>query len=825
MSDWKVVVPEATTNLISHPSVEDISAAGLAAFVAVNVATRALSTVQSRWALRSLAITPHAANANSGVYYQVTGLVTTTFTLSVWVYGSVGIAYQLRIEDSTPAVLATTAFVGTGAWQLVEVTGTTLADDTIRCHLTADLGGTPVFYADGWQLEQKAYRTTYCDGEQDGCEWEAVVHASPSSRSAQSRAGGLIQDLETVYGLNISGTTGFGISLQTVTLDEYAILPGGELGNIKIHPRSFTLSGTLVGTSYIDLHNKRQALITLFDPDAYPGEQPILLRYTGTAIEREIAVHYQSGLEAIIRAEDPCWWEVLALRFMAAAPFWYEVGETSQLLDSNDAATFRYVAGRLRDTGQWDDLGLTANPVGGTGHVNTLEWGPDGNLYIGGNFTGLDGTAGAASIDYIACWDPETGTWSQVGAAGDLNGIVYILAFDSTGLLHVGGLFTNAGAVAAADYIATWDGTNWAALGTPGEAGGRGVYDLAWDSVGDLYVVGVFTAWAGGASDYISRWDGTAWNAVGDPDVGAATINWVYAIVIDSQDTIFVGGNFTDWANDADADYVAQWDGTTWTALGTLPLNNLVYALALRPDDEALFCGGTFGQFGAETLMRIGLWNGANWEPLGSGLIGTGVHNLKIAPDGVLLIGGNFTQAGDIVLNDSLVKWNGSVFSHLDVDFGGTTVHSLEIGSVDPVVEQNYDIFVSPLTDAEGYFAGTATAANGGTELMFPSIKVSRDAGDAARLIGIRNEVTGKELLCDYPLLDGEVLEIILEPTEKAILSSYFGLRLDAVQASSDLGAFALQIGDNQVTCFVDVTGVPTIVAWTVGRTKYASQD
>jgi len=108
--------------------------------------------------------------------------------------------------------------------------------------------------------------------------------------------------------------------------------------------------------------------------------------------------------------------------------------------------------------------------------------------------------------------------------------------------------------------------------------------------------------------------------------------------------------------------------------------------------------------------------------------------------------------------------------------------------------------------------------------MLFPSIKVNRAGGTVAILKRVRNETLGKELLCDYALLDDETLEITLEPTRKSITSSYFNSRPDAVQASSDFGLFALQVGANQITAFVDVTGA-TVVAWLVGRTQYASQD
>jgi len=64
-----------------------------------------------------------------------------------------------------------------------------------------------------------------------------------------------------------------------------------------------------------------------------------------------------------------------------------------------------------------------------------------------------------------------------------------------------------------------------------------------------------------------------------------------------------------------------------------------------------------------------------------------------------------------------------------------------------------------------------------------------------------------------------------LNPQAKDIASSFFGKRLDAVLANSDMGQWRLRPGRNDVTCFVDTTGSPTITAWLQWRDTYNGLD
>ena len=108
---------------------------------------------------------------------------------------------------------------------------------------------------------------------------------------------------------------------------------------------------------------------------------------------------------------------------------------------------------------------------GAAGTVNKLRMGPDGYLYLCGNFDTIGGVAASG----VARWNGVA--WQPLGLG--LGGLVsaYGLSFDDAGILYVSGRFTSAGGVGLADSIAKWNGTAWSGLDVdlPGTPDVRGI--------------------------------------------------------------------------------------------------------------------------------------------------------------------------------------------------------------------------------------------------------------------------------------------------------------------------------------------------------------
>ena len=91
--------------------------------------------------------------------------------------------------------------------------------------------------------------------------------------------------------------------------------------------------------------------------------------------------------------------------------------------------------------------------------------------------------------------------------------------------------------------IAKWNGAAWSALG---EGLDGTVHTLAFDSQNNLYAGGCFE----NDTDYmiagVAKWDGSRWNTTTFQDSGETTEDTcVYAMVIDSNDNMYVGGQYS----------------------------------------------------------------------------------------------------------------------------------------------------------------------------------------------------------------------------------------------------------------------------------------
>ena len=288
---------------------------------------------------------------------------------------------------------------------------------------------------------------------------------------------------------------------------------------------------------------------------------------------------------------------------------------------------------------------------------------------MGGEFTDA---AGIATADYVARWDGSA--WSALGsdASGDgaLDWRVNALAVSGSDL-YVGGAFTDASGIPGADNIARWDGSAWSALGSDasGEAALDGsVYALA-VSGSDLCVGGKFTNAAGIATaDHVARWDGSAWSALGSDGLGDGALDGsVLALAVSGSD-LYAGGVFEDAAAIATADFIARWDGSAWSAVGSdasgeAALDGWVHALAVA--GSGLYVGGEFtdaaGILAADNIAR---WDGSAWSALGSDASGDGALDRRVealaVTGGGLYVGGEFTDAAGIATADFIARWDGS---------------------------------------------------------------------------------------------------------------------------------------------------------------------
>ncbi|MFM8600931.1 MAG: hypothetical protein ACKODP_02465, partial [Actinomycetota bacterium] len=177
-----------------------------------------------------------------------------------------------------------------------------------------------------------------------------------------------------------------------------------------------------------------------------------------------------------------------------------------------------------------------------------------------------------------------------------------------------------------------------------------------------------------------------------DDAAGIVSAPGIKKILKVSNTEIYVVGCFTNFAGVAEADYVAKWNGTTWSGLGTSgDIGAIVHDAVMYKG--SLHIAGEFENAGGDvTADMVAKWNGSAWVGLavagatgnsnGVGSPKDGVGNTDYATslhvqengagtsDDVLLVGGRFANgindgsgSGFQIPNTrNIATWNGSVW-------------------------------------------------------------------------------------------------------------------------------------------------------------------
>jgi hypothetical protein len=801
MSSWRVLIPEAATNLVTNPSLEGGATTGFT--ISGAGTTISVSTLYSKHGYRCLRIIP-AAGVTDGVYYGPIALTNgLTYTFSVDFMGVVGIPYQIYFADAGLAAKGTpTTFTATGEWE--RPSNTWVCDATANFYLFMSKSGSAsviVYYVDGLQCVQMAHDTSYIDGDvrgfmSNGYYWNGTPHASTSTRSAQERSGGQEIDLTTTYAFKVKWGAGIGMPPINHHTQGMALLPGALYQGHKVQPRVLDLVSVTMSTTYSAMYKARQNFINAIKPDRVTPEQPTVFRFYGANILKPVEFYgyYDSGLEyngSVEMVDEP------VARFICYDPFCYEIDEASRELSTissvADADEIIRKAG-----GVWANLSTDF-----TAEVAAIKRGIDGSIYIGGLFTNV----GDANGDYIVKWNPATAALSSLGAG--LPDGVNALAVAANGDVYIGGQFLNV-TDANGDNITKWNGAAFSSLST-------GVPDvvkcLAFGLDGSLYVGGLFVNVTDANGDYITKWDGTAFSSLGTGMDGS-----VQALAVAPNGDLYAGGLFAN-AGGVAAVGVAKWNGTAWSGLGAGlgGVGSACYALAADAAGN-IYVGGTFTTADGVDANRIAKWNGRTFTPLGSGANGL-VQVIKIDRNGLIYVGGLFTEIGGLSTPNKIAVWNGSAWAHLAVDLpGAATVEAVEC--------VNDDIYIGYNTTGTAYASGFTIATNSGSAKAYPKIVIKRaDDGTTAKLEYIRNDTTGATLWFDYAFQKGETITIDCTPSDRSITSSMRGLVWLAMLRNSDFSEFYLLPGSNNISVYVSTTGAPTITAHMTWKVTHWGAD
>ncbi len=246
--------------------------------------------------------------------------------------------------------------------------------------------------------------------------------------------------------------------------------------------------------------------------------------------------------------------------------------------------------------------------------------------------------------------------------------------------LIVGGVFDNAGGVPTSN-IASWDGSNWAALQN-GLSGQLGTYPSI-----DCYPL--------------------------------AGINGCINSLAIYNNELYAGGKFSN-ASGITVNNIAKWNGSSWSDVGGgIRFNNSSggagsYISSMAVYNNALHVVGLFDTAGVTVVRNLAKWDGVSWSDVGGGIGGSSVlkTGTLLVHSNSLVVGGSLDTVGNVAANN-IANWNGSAWSTFGFgipDYGG----GLYDNGVTDLAIFGGSIFAGNRTTGVSWWNGTSWQSVGG---------------------------------------------------------------------------------------------------------------
>jgi len=325
--------------------------------------------------------------------------------------------------------------------------------------------------------------------------------------------------------------------------------------------------------------------------------------------------------------------------------------------DAHLTINFDNTAANIQPGGAYDrtfnrDRALGSQPPenqlpGANSTVQAVAVEPDGKSIIGGSFTAYNtfSAAGVARILADGTYDSSFNTGSGAG-----NGSVQAVAVDANGNVLIAGSFNSFNGHPA-PHIARLTPTG--AFDTSFNVGfgaDSTIWAMTLDAQGRILIGGNFTNYNVVGRKHIARLLSTgALDTTFNP--GAGTDEDVNTIAADGNGNVILGGAFTrvngtNWNGVARLTSTGALDATFSPSVGA---NDAVFTVCAQPDNKIVI-GGAFTAYAFVARNHIARLNAdgsldTSFDP------GTGANDVVFAsliqPDGNLLIGGSFTSYND----------------------------------------------------------------------------------------------------------------------------------------------------------------------------------
>jgi len=365
-------------------------------------------------------------------------------------------------------------------------------------------------------------------------------------------------------------------------------------------------------------------------------------------------------------------------------------------------ATVLYAIAPSSTQAQWSEVGANQTKPQFDGWISSIATNASGKLYVGGFFQNYN------SVQNAAQWNSTD--WSWLGGANvtifknAYSQIISCVTTDASGNVYA------AGSKYDASFIAKWNGSIWGTLGVGVSTFNNYTRALTIDAKGNVYAAGQFTN--GNGKYYVAKWDGSSWSELGGTN-SAVFGNYgdgIKALTTDASGNVYAAGSFI---NSKGNQYVAKWDGRSWSEVGGTNTSTFDYAInALTKDASGnLYAAGDFKN-GIRNYY-VAKWDGSSWSELGGtnkSDFNSGFLTLTTDASGNVYGAGRFSYYSYNRSNyfQYVVKWDGSTWSELggkDSSTFNDKIETLTIDSLGNVYaagdfkNSNYNYYVAKYTN------------------------------------------------------------------------------------------------------------------------------
>lgn len=271
--------------------------------------------------------------------------------------------------------------------------------------------------------------------------------------------------------------------------------------------------------------------------------------------------------------------------------------------------------------------------------------------------------------------------------------------------------------------VSRWNGVGWASVGgnwsgggwngwSNGTSGHCRVAALAVRPNGRIVAGGAFTAAGGTPALNIAEWNGSTWTAL-----GAGLTAPVKALAILSNGDVIANGS-TD---------LKRWNGVTWSSFGGLSGSAPVIHDLLVLTNGDLLMAGDFTAVGGVPAVDIARWDGSVWSAVGNGISVPGVARCLLeAPGGDIVVGGAFASASGIPANN-IARWNGAAWGALGTGLSSASIPAevlaLEVDYTGAIVAGGkFDFASGPVPNNLARWTGASWQTVGAGSLVMPPV-------------------------------------------------------------------------------------------------------